>query len=167
MAKNVYQFTAPLEEVDQALIKTVIYIPDKVMKLLTPGRHRVKGTMNGAPFALAIQYRKEGKSFFVVSSALRKAAHAKPGLPVDVTFKLVDASKIDIPEELEAVLAQDEEGKEAWDKITLGLQRSLLIYINGVKNVDSKIKRALYIINKAKQGQYTKEAIKKRTKPKE
>ncbi|MBT1703899.1 YdeI/OmpD-associated family protein [Chryseosolibacter indicus] len=166
-ASKFIEFTAPLEEVDRALIKTVVFIPAQIIKSLSPGRHRVKGTMNGAPFALAIQYRKEGNSFFVVSSALAKAAKVKPGMPVKVKFHLVDPDKVDVPEELEAVLAQDDQGKKAWDQITTGLQRSLIIYINGVKNVDSRIKRALFIINKAKAGEYSKEAIKKRTKPKE
>jgi hypothetical protein len=168
MAKQkVFQFTGPLENVKKALIHTVIYLPDEVMKTLPAQRHRVKGTMNGVPFALAIQYRKEGNSFFIVGNALRKSIKAKPGDQVMVSFRIVDPEKVDMPEELEAVLAQDEEGMRAWSEITIGLQRSLIIYINGVKNVDSKIKRALFIVNKAKHGFYTKEAVNKRNKPKE
>ena len=51
-----------------------------------------------------------------------------------------------------AVLSQDDAGKEAWDKLTTGYQRSLIHYITSVKNVDSRIKRALDLINRAKAG---------------
>ena len=51
-----------------------------------------------------------------------------------------------------AVLSQDGEGKDAWDKLTTGYQRSLIHYVTSVKNVDSRIKRALDLVNRAKLG---------------
>jgi hypothetical protein len=155
------KFKAPLEEVDAALISTVIYIPTAVMKKLPQHRVRVKGTMNGAPFALAVQYRKSGKSFFIVSKPLRKAAEIRPGSVVDVQFRIV-SDKVDIPEELEAVLAQDDDGMKGWNLLTPGLQRGLCHYVNSVKNVDSRISRALYLVNKVKMGGFSKPVKKHR-----
>jgi hypothetical protein len=149
-----FSFNARLDEVEGAFISTVIYIPPAVMKNLPQSRVRVKGTMNTAPFALAVQYRKSGKSFFIVSKSLRKAAGIKTGDIVSVKFKIV-SDKVDVPAEMEAVLSQDDDGRKMWNEITPGLQRSLCLYINSVKNVDSRITRALFLINKVKQGAYT------------
>jgi uncharacterized protein YdeI (YjbR/CyaY-like superfamily) len=71
---------------------------------------------------------------------------------VDVFFKLVDPDTLDIPEELEAVLEQDEAARNVWEKFTTGFQRSLIHYITSVKNVDSRIKRTIEILERAKAG---------------
>lgn len=126
------------------------------MKELPPGRHRTKGTMNEAPFSLAIQYRKNGPSFFMVSASLRRAAKIKVGDLVNVSFTIVDPDKVELPEELEAVLEQDPEGATVWESFTPGVQRSLAHYVFSVKNVESRIKRALFLVDKAKQGAYSK-----------
>jgi len=70
-----------------------------------------------------------------------------------VKFKIVDPDKINIPEELEAVLEQDEDARKAWDKLTRGYQRGLIHYVTSVKNVDSRIKRAIDLMERAKTGQ--------------
>jgi hypothetical protein len=156
-----FKFIAPLSEITELLVHTVVYIPESVMKKLPQKRVRVKGTMNDTQFSLAVQYRKSGLSFFMVSAPLRRAAKIKPGSQVRVEFSLVDSDKVDLPEELEAVLAQDDDGMNAWKKLTPGLQRSLAHYVFSVKNVDSRIKRALFLVEKVKQGAYTKPAKKK------
>jgi hypothetical protein len=128
----------------------VIYLPESIVKILPKGRIRTKGTINGAAFALAPLYKKDGARFFSISAALRKAAKIREGDAVDVRFTLVDSDIIDIPEELDAVLEQDEEGKRVWETFTKGMQRSLIHYITSVKNVDSRIKRSLELVAKAK-----------------
>jgi uncharacterized protein YdeI (YjbR/CyaY-like superfamily) len=85
---------------------------------------------------------------------MRKSAKIKPGDKVKVSFHLVDPDKLELPEEMEAVLAQDEAGAKLWNKLTVGLQRSLVHYINSTKNVDLRIERALFLINKVKSGVY-------------
>jgi uncharacterized protein YdeI (YjbR/CyaY-like superfamily) len=72
---------------------------------------------------------------------------------VTVTFQLTNPDKIDVPEELQAVLAQDDEAMAAWKKLTPGLQRSLSYYVKSVKNVDSRIKRSFEMLHKVKTGQ--------------
>jgi hypothetical protein len=155
-----FKFTAPLSEITELLVHTVIYIPDSILRKLPQKRVRVKGSMNGVPFALAVQYRKAGNSFFMVSAPLRRAAKIKPGSQVNVEFSLVDPEKVDLPEEFEAVLAQDDDGLKEWNKLTPGRQRSLAHYVFSVKNVDSRIKRALFLIEKVKREANTKQAKK-------
>lgn len=150
--KLTFRFIAPLSEADAMLVKTVIFLPAEVVKKLPTGRVRVKGTFNGADFALAVQHLKDGSRFFSVSAPLRKAAKVRPGDKVNVFFKIVDPDALDIPEELEAVLAQDDEARKAWDMLTTGYQRSLIHYITSVKNVDSRIKRSLDLLQRARAG---------------
>lgn len=147
-----FQFVVPLSEIDRLLIKTVIFLPKEIIRRLPAGRIRVEGTFNDAPFALAVQHQKNGARFFSVSASLRKAARAKVGDPVKVKFRIVDPDKLHVPEELEAVLAQDDAARKAWDKLTLGYRRGLIHYVTSVKNVDSRIKRSIDLLDRAKAG---------------
>lgn len=150
MPKKEFHFKSILSPIKGTFLNTVIYLPKDIVVALPKGRVRTKGTINGAAFALAPQYKKDGSRYFSVSSALRKAAKIKEGDSVEVKFRLVDPKIVDIPEELEAVLEQDEEAKKVWDTFTLGMQRSLIHYVTSVKNVDSRIKRSLELMEKAK-----------------
>jgi hypothetical protein len=147
-----FQFVVPLSEIEGLLVKTVIFLPKEIVGKLPAGRIRVEGTFNDAPIALAVQHRKNGARYFSVSAPLRKAARIKLGDPVRVKFRIVNPDKLHIPEELEAVLAQDDAAKEAWDKLTLGYRRGLIHYVTSVKNVDSRINRSIDLLNRAKAG---------------
>lgn len=147
-----FQFRTVLSQVEANLIKTGIFLPAGVIRELPKGRVRVEGTMNGAHFALAVLHMKDGSRFFSVSASLRKAAKIKPGDKVDVRFKVVDPDQIDVPEELEAVLAQDEQAMKAWNELTTGYRRSLIHYVTSVKNVDSRIKRSIDLMERVKAG---------------
>lgn len=150
MPKKDFHFRSKLSPFKGTFLNTVVYLPESIVKVLPKSRVRVRGTINGAPFALAPQYKKDGSRFFSVSAALRKAAKIKEGDSVEVKFRLVDPEIVDIPEELEAVLEQDDEAKKVWNTFTKGMQRSLIHYITSVKNVDSRIKRSLELVQKAK-----------------
>lgn len=159
--KSNFRFTTTLASVKGdpnfiSTIYTVVFIPDEVVKKLPQGRNRMKGTINGAPFALAVQNLRDGRRYFTVSSSLRRAAKIRGGDKVDVQFRLVDPDRVEMPEELEAVLEQDDAGMQAWKSLTPGLQRSLIHYITSVKNVDSRINRAMFLIEKAKTGAYSR-----------
>jgi hypothetical protein len=147
-----FQFRAKLSEVEANFIKTGIFLPGDIIRDLPKGRVRVEGTMNGAPFALAVLNMRDGSRFFSVSAHLRRAARIKLGDSVDVRFKVVDPDKVDVPEELEAVLAQDEDAMKAWEKLTIGYRRTLIHYVTSVKNVDSRIKRSIDLMERAKAG---------------
>jgi hypothetical protein len=152
-SKSSFSFSSRLGTIEGTLIHTVIYLPEDIVKELPEGRVRAKGTINGIPFALAPQYVKDGSRYFAVGAPLRKAIKIREGDPVKVIFKLVDPNIVDVPEELEAVLAQDDKAMKVWEGLTPGYQRSLIHYITSVKNVDSRIKRSLELMEKAKAGQ--------------
>ena len=150
--KSSFSFSSTLSSIKGGLIITVVFIPDKVVKALPKGRIRTKGTINGVPFSLAPLHRKDGSRFFSVSASLRRAAKIKVGDTVKIAFKLVDPSVVDIPEELQAVLEQDDKAMEVWNSFIAGLQRSLIHYVTSVKSVDSRINRSLQLMEKAKAG---------------
>ena len=152
--KQRFSFETRLIEYDDTLVNTVVELPAEVIKKLPKGRVRVEGKLNAVPFNLGVQFRKTGARYLSVSQVMRKAAKIKPGDKVKVSFEIVDPDKLELPEEMEAVLAQDEAGAKLWNKLTVGLQRSLVHYINSTRNVDLRIERALYLLNKVKSGAY-------------
>jgi Domain of unknown function (DUF1905)/Bacteriocin-protection, YdeI or OmpD-Associated len=153
--KQLFSFDTRLVEYEDTLVNTVVELPAEIIKKLPKGRVRVEGKLNEVSFNLGIQFKKTGARYLSISQALRKSAKIKPGDKVKVSFQIVDPDKLELPEEMEAVLAQDEAGLKLWNKLTAGLQRSLVHYINSTKNVDLRIERALYLVNKVKSGAYT------------
>lgn len=152
--EKIYKFETQLKTVHGSFTHTILVVPEEIIESLpVKGRVRTKGTMNKTPFALAIQHKKDGSRFFMVSAQLRRAAKIGSGDLVKVSFWLVDPEVVDIPEELQAVLDQDAEALKLWDTFTPGVQRGLAHYVNSVKNVDSRVKRALEIVEKAKYRQ--------------
>lgn len=154
--KKNFSFETRLVEYKEMLVSTVIELPVEVVSQLPPGRIRVEGKMNSVSFNLAIQNKKNGPKYISVSQAMRREAKVKPGEKVNVSFHIADPDKLDLPEEMQAVLAQDDEGAKKWNRLTVGLQRSLVHYINSSKNIDVRIERALFLINKVKSGEYDK-----------
>lgn len=149
--KTTFQFETRLKTVHGSFTHTILVVPDEIIDALpVKGRVRTEGTMNKTPFALAIQHKKDGSRFFMVSAQLRRTAKIGSGDLVKVSFRIVDPDKVDVPEELQAVLDQDPEGLKLWESFTPGVQRGLSHYVNSVKNVDSRIKRALEIVEKSK-----------------
>jgi hypothetical protein len=149
-----FTFTARLQETMYGnFTYAAAFLPKKIVDALPAARQRTSGTINDIPFLLAIQYRKDGRSFFLFSRSLCKKAGVGVGSPVTISFELVDSDWLELPEELEAVLAQDDEARKIWDSFTRGRQRSLTIYVTSVKGVDSRIKRSLELANKVKWGQ--------------
>jgi hypothetical protein len=149
---NTYSFTSKLEDVRTGMLTTLVVIPPKIISQLPEGRKRTKGTMNGAAFSLAINNLKSGERYFAVSNALRKAAKIGVGDPVKVDFHLVDPNIVELPEELEVVIAQDPDAEKVWNTFTPGMQRSLAHYVITAKSVDVRIKRALELMFKIKTG---------------
>jgi translation initiation factor IF-1 len=150
--KTTFRFSTTLSSAKGNFIRTVIYLPGDIVEALPKGRIRTKGTVNGAPFALAPQYKKDGSRFFTVGSGLRKRAKIEAGDKVEVVFKIVDKDEVEMPDELKAALLQDDKAMGAWNGLTSGMQRNVILYVTAVKNVDARISRALQSIEKVKAG---------------
>jgi hypothetical protein len=149
--EKTYLFIGKLEALGAVSTNFGIIIPEEILESLPQAkRYRVKGFINKTPFSLAINSLKGGFKYFAVGATLRKACKIRQGEEVEVSFHIVDPNIVDLPEELIEVLAQDEQGNKIWESFTPGLQRSLAYYVNSVKNTDSRIKRAIELLQKAK-----------------
>ncbi|MCA0427955.1 MAG: DUF1905 domain-containing protein [Bacteroidetes bacterium] len=149
-----FSFHSTLEPLSGNPSYTGITVPAEiVVQLPEKGRLRCKGTVNGASFNLAIQGRKNGAGFLMVGGALRRAAKIKAGMPVFVEFELVDPDELELPEELLEVLTQDEDASRFFYNLTVAKQRGLAHYVQSVKSTDSRIKRALELARKIKNGE--------------
>jgi Bacteriocin-protection, YdeI or OmpD-Associated/Domain of unknown function (DUF1905) len=160
---GIFAFTARLEKGKYGnFTYSAVGLPRKIVSKLPEGRLRTSGTINDVPFLLAIQFRRDGRRFLLFSKAICKAANIKVGDRVQISFNLVSLEIVELPEELAAVFAQDKDAKKIWDTFTTGQCRNLTIYVKSVKNIDSRIKRALDIAKKIKTRQLPFQIVKKK-----
>lgn len=90
--------------------------------------------------------------FILCSEQLKKELFLEEGVPVVLLLEK-DESKygMDMPEELAVLLDQEEEATAFFHKLTPGKQRNLIYIVYQVKNQDSRLNKALAIVNHLKQ----------------
>lgn len=90
--------------------------------------------------------------FILVNQGLKKELGLEVGDQVSLKLEK-DTSEygMPMPEELMVLLDQDESGNEHFHKLTPGKQRNLIYIVNKVKNVDSRLHKALAIIDHLKE----------------
>lgn len=73
-----------------------------------------------------------------------------------------------MPEEFLVLLDQDDEGREAWESLTAGAQRSLLYYLVSAKSQETRIKRSILLLKRAQELKFEKiKKSKLKKKPRE
>ena len=158
-----FTFTSILETVHFNVISTAVFLPHHIIVDLPKGRLRVSGLINGAPFSLAIQYRKDGSRYFTVGAALRRAAKIEPGDTVNVSFKVLDLNNVELPEALEFTVRSSIETGKLF-QLPGGSKKILSNYIDQVKNIDSRIRHAVETVQKAKTGLLQRQQNKRKDK---
>lgn len=93
----------------------------------------------------------EGAAYITVNKSRMREFGVDLGDEVSVTLEL-DQSKygMEMPEELETLLEQDEEGALRFENITPGQQRYIIHYVSQVKSSQKRIDRAIMLINNLK-----------------
>ncbi len=106
---------------------------------------------NHKPFHGGMVALGEGAAYITVNKKRMKLFDVDLGDEVSVTVDL-DESKygMEVPEELDALLEQDEEGARRFDNITPGQQRYIIHYVSQVKSSQKRIDRAIMLINNLK-----------------
>jgi hypothetical protein len=161
-AKKKFTFTGTVESVSFNLTTTAVFIPHYI-SIDLPGRTpRIMGLINGAPFSITVQYRKEFGKYFSVSNELLSAAGVKTGDIVHVSFRIIEADTVEIPEELETVLSDDERIRRSWSSYRGKLQRAVAGYLDAARKIDIRMKKALQILQKAKAGTLQQQVTKKK-----
>ncbi|MEM6337779.1 MAG: YdeI/OmpD-associated family protein [Bacteroidota bacterium] len=121
----------------------IIPIPDDVAEaLLSSGTRRVVVRLNDLDIKRAL-HKAGGQTVLVVSRRLLRDLKASEGdfVTVDIMSD-PNPDHVDVPEELAAALAQDDEARARFEAMTPGKQRSLTHHVNSAKRSETRLKRA-------------------------
>ena len=101
-----------------------------------------------------------GSGYISVNNKRLKQLGLKAGTEVWVKLEK-DESKygMEMPEELEELLAQDAAGKKRFDGLTPGRQRYIIHYVSGIKSTQLRIDRAILLIENLKKLPVGKESF--------
>ncbi len=105
-------------------------------------------------FQCALMPRGDGSSFINVNKKIRDKLKLKVGQQVEVFLKKDESEYgLPMPDEFREVLDSDPEGNDFFEALTPGKKRSLLYIAGQLKNVDSRISRALAIVEHLKKNE--------------
>lgn len=147
---NPEPFAAPVLRMEDGMAFHYIPVPrDVARQIVTAGSRRVLATINGVVVDRAIQGGKEEDPYIVLGLAILRSVNAALGDVVIVELAPhPDPSAVELGEELEAVLAMDEEAAARFFAMTPGRQRGYAYYVTSAKRVETRIKRALDLAHK-------------------
>jgi hypothetical protein len=146
------QFTAPLRNMDDStLYGGHVIVPADLADRLNeevPDR-RLIVTLNGAEeFHCALQPKGDDIWFIHVNKERQKKLKLKIGDEIRVAVRPDDSKYgMAVPEEFAELIRQDPEGDRCFHLLTMGKQRSLLHIINSAKRSDTRLRKAVAIID--------------------
>lgn len=124
-------------------------VPAEVRKQFTErGTARVVATIGAlAPFQCGLMPMKTGERYLIINKARQKLLNLNPGDMVDASIE-TDESEYGapMPDELEAVLAQDEEARKNFDALTPGKKRAVMYGVSREKGVERRIDTAVKLL---------------------
>ncbi|WP_297333213.1 YdeI/OmpD-associated family protein [Flavobacterium sp.] len=95
-----------------------------------------------------LNHMGNGNYFIIISGKHMKTLNREPGNIVQYTIETdPDPLGVEIPEVLEALLAQDDEAKKRFDAFTPGKKRTLIYSIARIKDIDKQVQTAISILN--------------------
>lgn len=122
---------------------TVVFLPAAVAAELPLREHprlRVRGEMDEYPFARAWQPTGETWFLMIPKEVLKQGGY-QLGDWINVRFNIDDQEAVDVPEALAAALAEDEEFRAAWEGLTAGRRRSVVVRVESAKTPATAAKR--------------------------
>ncbi len=153
MPKPPYTFVAVIENFDSNLWHFYLMVPDKIAQPLVKGKdRRVICTFNEKETVHCALMPKGGGGFFIlVNKKLRDKLKLKEGLEVKVSLEK-DSSEygMPMPEELAELMKLDDEGDALFHALTPGKQRTLMYIVGNTKNIDTRIRKSIVILNHLK-----------------
>lgn len=133
------------------------YIPipeNTAQQALAQFGKRIFCTVNGRyTFHCALQRTKKLGYFIMAGKNTIEKLHLESGEAFDLTIE-EDTSKYkaEMPEELQATLETDPESEVIFGTLTPGFQRSIIHYVDAAKRTETRIDRALKILERLKMG---------------
>ena len=129
-----------------------IPVPDAIAMQMMDENHRrvLVWIKEDGPYHMALMKAKECW-YVLVNQELRKRLKLDEEMPFSVRIER-DHSEFghEVPEELQVLLDQDEEGNGYFRQLTPGKQRSLIYLVTTVKNPESRMKKSLAILHHLK-----------------
>ena len=144
--------TVILESLNEKMVHHLIVVPNEIAENFVNGKGapRIICSVKGNPeFPCALNPR-HGRYVIIASKQLIKKSKLLTDVPFEISIRHDPENGLRQPEELEAVLDQDEIAYQAFVGLNDGYKRGYIYYINQAKSVDSRIKRALEIAAKVK-----------------
>ena len=150
------EFEARLENFNTRLWSYHIKVPLTIARhFFEQGDKRVVATLDGTvEIQCAIMPAGDDVYFINLNKKVRGQLRLKVGSKVHVQLKKDESEYgLPFPDELKAVLEQDEAGNQLFHALTPGKQRNMIYAVNQVKNPDLRIQRSLVMIEHLKKNQ--------------
>lgn len=118
------------------------------------GPARLVCTIGALSFSCGLMPLGQGDFYILLTRKVRDAAGLDVGSPVIARLSPDDSPYgLPMPEELDEVLAQDEEGARAFESLTPGRKRGIIAMVSRHKSVDTRVEHAVAVIEAIKQGE--------------
>jgi hypothetical protein len=146
-------FISTLENFHNNLWSFYIPITKKLGANFIEGdNRRVLCSINRNPPIHSALMPKGDEYTIYITSKLKKQLGLIEGDKLNVSLEK-DTSEfgIPMPESLEVLLVQDDEGRKHFQSLTKGKQRSLIYIVQKVKNIDSQLAKGLAIMHHLKE----------------
>lgn len=145
-----HEFVAPVLRQPRGLRFHYLPLPEEVSdELERAGVRRVVVELNGFRIRRAVMNSVDVGRHLVTGRTILRDARANQGDMVHVALWAdPDPDSVDVPEELEAALAQDRAAAERFATFTPGQQRSICVYVTQAKRTETRVKRALELAYK-------------------
>ncbi len=134
---------------ERVLWYAVLFLPPELAAELPFARHprlRVEGEIADVPVAGAWMPTGDGRRYFIVSPAVRKATQARLGTLLDMRFRVADQDAVEVPEALARALAADPAAQAAWDVLTPGRRRGLAHLVGAAKTEPTRARRVAEVL---------------------
>jgi len=117
---------------------TLLEVPFDVRAVFGTARAPVRGTVNGHPFRTRVAVYG-GRYFLGFRREIREAAGFGDGDRLSVVLELDDEPRtVELPAELEAVLAADPEARAAFDRLSYTHRREYAEWVSGAKREETR-----------------------------
>ncbi|HEX2235296.1 MAG TPA: DUF1905 domain-containing protein [Actinomycetota bacterium] len=129
-----------------------VEVPDDVRDRLGKKRAPVRGTINGTPFRSTIAvYGARG--LIPVPRRLRERAGIAPGEGLVVELERDDEPReVDVPPDLEAALAADEEARAAFTKLSYSHRKEYVAWIEEAVRAETRRRRIERTVGRLREG---------------
>lgn len=144
--------TTTLEKFESNLWEYHLPIPKEIANKFIEGTNRrIICTINDS-YSFPCALMPDNLEFYIlINKEIRTKLSLTLGQEVNIKLEK-DTSKfgMPMPDSFRILLDQDEEGRNHFNKLTPGKQRSLIFIVKKVKNIDSQITKGLAILDHLK-----------------